>query len=376
MVAGQKIFQGLLMIAAVVVHLPAAARTHAQEMESAANAANLAGNHEEALRYTNQGLKLDSRNPYLYYERSIAYQMLNKPDLALKDADRAVTFRPTDARLYQRKGDVLQAMGKIELAIEQYTRSIAQEVGFGTCFRKRAHCYDLLGEKELAKKDWQSYREARKAYDERQKSLSDKRYLAVIAETLSPHGRRSLDELKKRSPREANYLLSGIAIATRQIKRDPKNRRAFFVRAHYLEELKDYESAYKDMNRVLAIDPAEKGVTPVGMAMDEMQFRHARVARKLGRWSEALADYGKILQLEPDCEEAYRYRGECYVEQGKLMPAIEDFTKAIELDRESAGSTYLARAAVLDKLGKSEEAKRDRAQARKLGYVQKEPGKK
>ena len=51
-----------------------------------------------------------------------------------------------------------------------------------------------------------------------------------------------------------------------------------------------------------------------------------------GKVVEAIADYSKALELDPHVAMAYNNRGWAYYNQGRLFQAFADYNKSIELD--------------------------------------------
>lgn len=53
---------------------------------------------------------------------------------------------------------------------------------------------------------------------------------------------------------------------------------------------------------------------------------------KLGHFEEAVLDFNKVIQLDPNNSVAYFNRGSTYDSMGAHDQAISDFGKALELD--------------------------------------------
>ncbi|MBN1694163.1 tetratricopeptide repeat protein [candidate division WOR-3 bacterium] len=51
---------------------------------------------------------------------------------------------------------------------------------------------------------------------------------------------------------------------------------------------------------------------------------------------QAIRDFDKAIQLNPEYVDAYYYRGNAYRSKGDYAKAIQDYDKAIELNPESA----------------------------------------
>jgi tetratricopeptide (TPR) repeat protein len=55
-----------------------------------------------------------------------------------------------------------------------------------------------------------------------------------------------------------------------------------------------------------------------------------------GEYDRAIQDYDKAIELNPNLAIVYNCRGNVYVDKGKYDQAIQDYNKAIELDPENA----------------------------------------
>ena len=72
----------------------------------------------------------------------------------------------------------------------------------------------------------------------------------------------------------------------------------------------------------------------------EKYFHSGVKARQQGQYSEAIQDFTKVIELNPDDAEAYYFRGFTYYSKGGYDHAIEDFTKVIELNPDDAEAYY------------------------------------
>ncbi|HWR98596.1 MAG TPA: tetratricopeptide repeat protein [Candidatus Methanoperedens sp.] len=75
----------------------------------------------------------------------------------------------------------------------------------------------------------------------------------------------------------------------------------------------------------------------------------------LGREADALADYGRAVELDPRLDEAWLGRGLYHFSRGRYAEAIEDFDHAAALDRHSAAA-HKYRALACEKVGRLREA--------------------
>jgi tetratricopeptide (TPR) repeat protein len=49
-------------------------------------------------------------------------------------------------------------------------------------------------------------------------------------------------------------------------------------------------------------------------------------------WTQAIVEYNKAIEMDPEMVEAYNNRGSAYIELGEFEKAIADYTKSIEID--------------------------------------------
>jgi tetratricopeptide (TPR) repeat protein len=72
--------------------------------------------------------------------------------------------------------------------------------------------------------------------------------------------------------------------------------------------------------------------TAAAAELSESYVRQGFAYAKLSDYDQAMADYTKSIELNPDYFLAYLYRGLAYADVGEYDQAITDYTKAIELD--------------------------------------------
>ncbi len=89
---------------------------------------------------------------------------------------------------------------------------------------------------------------------------------------------------------------------------------------------------------------------------------------KLERLSEALADFNKVIELDPRNFNAYNYRGLINFRLAYYIDAVTDYTKAIDLDPTSP-LPYYNRGMSLLKLAERQKACNDFRKACQMGYT-------
>lgn len=108
------------------------------------------------------------------------------------------------------------------------------------------------------------------------------------------------------------------------------------------------QDAMGEYLRATEVDP-ENAATYIGVGI---------INSDLGHLEEALKNYSKAIELDPNYALAYYNRGVVYKKLGQLENAFEDYNKAIELDPDYA-LAYNNRGLLYKKLGHPEEALKD-----------------
>jgi tetratricopeptide (TPR) repeat protein len=121
-----------------------------------------------------------------------------------------------------------------------------------------------------------------------------------------------------------------------------RNRGEIYSRRAELEE------ALSNFNRALELDPN---------ATWTYTFR-GNVYRWMGEYQQAIKDFDSALELNPKNTEAYAYRGLAYSRQGNYQQALEDSNRALELNPKE-GWSYVSRSMVSRRLGEYQRAIED-----------------
>lgn len=78
----------------------------------------------------------------------------------------------------------------------------------------------------------------------------------------------------------------------------------------------------------------------------------------IGKYDEAIDDFGRVLDIDIRNERAFYYRGIAAMIMGRHEPAVEDLTRSVELNHER-GVAFLARGLCFSELDRMDEAARD-----------------
>jgi tetratricopeptide (TPR) repeat protein len=106
------------------------------------------------------------------------------------------------------------------------------------------------------------------------------------------------------------------------LRKYPENSLALNNRGRAYASLKQYQTAIKDYDRSIAVDPQY-----------ELPYYNRAVAYdNLEEYDRALIDYGRALAIKPDLAIAYESRGVTYNHRGEYEKAIADFNQALKIN--------------------------------------------
>ena len=105
---------------------------------------------------------------------------------------------------------------------------------------------------------------------------------------------------------------------------------SYLYRGFINTKLDDQKQAITDYTKAIEVDP-DYAVA---------YFYRGLAYADLDKYGQAITDYTKAIELDSDYVFAYLYRGFVYVDLGEYKQAITDYTKAIELDPNYAVAYY------------------------------------
>lgn len=141
------------------------------------------------------------------------------------------------------------------------------------------------------------------------------------SDALLEQGRKALSE---GNPREA---IESLNLA---IQANDKNARAFNARGVAYFELKDYTNALLDYERAAQLQPE----------WYQPYFNRARLRVEQRDWESALKDFSEAVSRQPDSSEVYANRGMVLYQMQRLPEAGHDFDKAIRLKPTDATARF------------------------------------
>lgn len=253
--------------------------------------------YAEAIANYSRAIQLNPDLAKAYAFRGVAYNELEKFDLAMADFSKALKLEPNDFSTHNNRGSLYKKFGMSELAIADYSKAISLNPNVAAFYRNRGSSYRELEKYEIAIVD-----------------LSE----AIRLDSQNPYG----------------YLLRGntffsqdkhdLAIAdyVTAIQIDPQYEEAYVMRGASLIEQSKFDLALADYAKAIKINPRyTSAFYNRGLAYVDQK-----------KYELAIADFTTVIRLDPKFPNAHGQRANAYEELGKDELAIADYSKAIELD--------------------------------------------
>jgi tetratricopeptide (TPR) repeat protein len=232
----------------------------------------------------------------------------------------------------------------------------------------RTRCRKALGEEAAAQADTQRaaqapatmaldhYLRGQDAYDAKQLAAGVQAFEAALR--LEPTHYWSLMKLGYclcdlgRGPDD---FIRAATVFTGCILKRPDHGHAYCCRGHAYSNLDHYEEAVADYCRALELDPQNA----------DTWYSRGRAYLKGGRPDKALPDLSKAVELNPTHAPAWANRGVAYNKLGQPDKAVADYSRAIGLDPTDA-SFWNARGVSYTRLGQPGKALADCSKALEL----------
>jgi tetratricopeptide (TPR) repeat protein len=266
-----------------------------------------------------------------YHNRSIAWEEKGECDLALSDAEKAVSLKRHEDN-FIRLGLVLtDCKGLIDEAITRYSDGIKVLPKSAVLYLARAAALTKNAEFERAQADFEQ-------------SLR-----------LDP---RDAEAWQRRgsmwaSQEDWDKAIKAQADLERALKLEPKNADHYDIRAGLYRDIGDYERALADHDRAIALQPSSlyySGRAKTFMLKGDLDraladaneavkreagtvwalFRRGTIYRYRGEYDRSLADYDQLLRRYPYDAATYVERGRTYEKKGDLVRARADFERALK----------------------------------------------
>lgn len=207
---------------------------------------------------------------------------------------------------------------RLRRLLQREKRIVDEDVGASLQQLKR------LFEEQLAKETSAEKRQALKEKLEQVVAAERGYYMAMLKSALERSDIPAYDELVaigERRPGIENRAKLYKVLSKLQHLPPPHTSGNFMASAIARHALGRYDEALADFNRALELEPDDPEVfNNRGVTYDHLE-----------RYEEALSDYGRALKLKPDYPATLFNRGATYSSLGRYEAALADYTRALEL---------------------------------------------
>jgi len=270
-------------------------------------------NFSDAIEQFSKAINLDPDNEKAYINRGAAYSNIGDHENAAKDYDRALVFDEKEAELYYFSGREWHLHGNNVMAIEKLNQAINFKKNFLEAYQVRSIVFVELGKYKLALEDCLKCLKL----EEDEKSYYN---IAQVYEKLD-----MLDEAENAYKNSIN-----------------KNRRivqTHFALAHLLYKREKYGEANNSITQALQMEPYHLEGILLQSQILAAQGNHPKAIEVL---SMASIEF-------PDEERIFIYRGDINSQMNQPGYAVIDYSKAIELNPDSA-EVYYKRAGAYEEI--------------------------
>lgn len=176
-------------------------------------------------------------------------------------------------------------------------------------------------------------------------------------------------EARAKKHLSAGHFDLAISDCNRALDIDPDDEYSYLTRAQAFYFSGQYQAAIDDAKRFEEHDHGDK---------TSCRFQSTLIAGasyyQLHKFSEAISTLSKVERgdLGEICPDAFYYRGLAYLALGEPEKALSDLNVSIKTNK-NIPEYYLARAKILAKMGKTNEATRDRKAASAVPQANKGP---
>jgi len=296
-------------------------------------------NYSEAINILDDVIKIKPDFDSAYVERAYNYLQIEKPENALKDANKAIEIKYDNLSAYFIRGMIYGFIYDYEKALNDYTHiiRIGDSTYMNVALRERAYIYYNTNEIDKAIVDL--------TYIIESDSFSYESYVSRgIAKLRMDVYQKYSDSIK-------------IALNDTALYEDFfKYFKIAYSGNNYSSIMYDTRGAIQDFNEALMINPN----------YDFAYFNRAKVYEELNLFDNALADINKAIKLN-NKSDYYMSRAIIYKSLKETEKSLNDFNKAIELNPKNGfayiNRGYLKREQLNDKKG----AEKDIKMAGKLG---------
>jgi len=312
------------------------------------------GRHRDAIVCYDKVISLDPENANIYYFKGDTLNSLGRHADAIACYDKAITLNPDFANAYIAKGGILESLGRYIDAIAVFDKLISLKPDHAETYYKKGFALNKLGK----------YTAAITAFDKAislDPSLVIAHYIkegALNGLNKYKNALANFDEVIKLNPNDADAYntkgkaledldqhIDAIAAYEKAINLEPDNAEAHYNMGFALCSLGLYTDAIVAFDKAIILNSDYmlayngKGVAlrELGQHTDSVvAFNKATRLKDLEQYTDAIADFDKVISSQPNNALAYTAKGFTLNILDKYIEAIAVLDKAISLDPNGA----------------------------------------
>ena len=332
----RKIVGSILCLLLVV---PASAQTAANLLARAKKEQHPA----ERIRLLTKAIAKDPKLADAYHYRADAYQLTGQTELALKDYNSTVELRPKDPFRYYARGLSFLQGQKYTQAQRDFSKAISLKPAQADFYLARARAYNGLEKYNDALTDYRTYRKK----SSRPENLTRELIPVYLNAYRYDTAKEQVEKLAQQGDDSADVhywygrVLAGknqpdeaISSYSTALNRDAAYADAYRYRGDLFKEMKDYPAAVEDYSQLIELQPEALFYNKRGLTYEAMH-----------QFEKAAADYTRAIDLSPRWAIPYNNRAFAKMNLKKWADAKADLEKAIALDP-SAPTPYVNLAGV------------------------------
>jgi tetratricopeptide (TPR) repeat protein len=274
------------------------------EVKAEAYARRAAGREDEAAKLSDLtgAIEADPDNVEYILLRARHFFATKAYEKSLADVDRALEMVPDNYATHELRALVLLALDRTEDALASFDKATQLAPDAVTPYLRRSELYGQLGNME-------------EAIDQATKAIERK--------DDNPLGYLLRSDLYLRN----DQLELALADADKALELTPGLVQGYFLKARVFDAMGRTADAMDQLQQLA------DGLPP----NMELNLQIAIYALRLEMPNRAIAALDRAIEIEPDTAMLYRFRGDSYLNLGKHSEAIADYEKAYELDPEDSG---------------------------------------
>jgi tetratricopeptide (TPR) repeat protein len=314
-----------------------------------------AGAYDSAADAYGRAIRLDGRDPELYYGLALANFRRGDPTAAQTAAQQALNLRETFPEAQVLLGDIALQRGDRAEALRRYNSAAQQNPALGSA-------YLGLGKLAAADGNWavaQGHFTSAAAHDqgsaEAQLWLGEARIrLNNIAGAIDAY-QRAIE--RNGAYPEAYFGLAQAQLAAGKLGDAQANlARALQLRPRYAEARLLLGKLYEQQGDLAEATEAYGQAIIANGNLAEPYYRRSLLYLRTDRIAEAQADLERAVQVQPDFPEAHYWLGRTYLINGRPAQANDELTKAIAQRSNSYPEASFYQGLAQEQLGNREAA--------------------